>query len=197
MGRRWIIRKLNIAMKKIILILCMFIGSVPLLTGQTKYSTKTGSIGFEASVPSFEEVKGANTNVSAILNCDTAEFAALALVKGFRFKVALMEEHFNENYIESSKFPKAIVRGTLKNFDFSELSTTPKEYELNGTINLHGQEQPLSIPIMVQRSLDGAIQIAANFTLNPEAFQIKIPGIVRKKVAEEVNVSVLLNLSNN
>ncbi|MFT5103810.1 MAG: hypothetical protein ACI86C_001470 [Candidatus Latescibacterota bacterium] len=183
-------------MKKIILILCMFMGSVALLMGQTKYSTKTGSIGFEASVPSFEEVKAANTNVSAILNCDTAEFAALALVKGFRFKVALMEEHFNENYIESSIYPKAIVRGTLKNFDLSELTTTPKEYELSGTINLHGQEQPVTIPVMAQHSLDGSIQIAANFTLKPEAFQIKIPSIVRKKVSEEVSVSVLLNLNN-
>ena len=50
---------------------------------------------FEASVPSFEEVKATNLNVSAVLNTNTGEFAALALVKGFRFKVALMEEHFN------------------------------------------------------------------------------------------------------
>ena len=183
-------------MKKIILILCLCVGSISLLNGQSKYSTKTGTVGFEASVSSFEEVKANNTNVSAVLNCDTAEFAALALVKGFRFKMALMEEHFNENYVESSKYPKAIVRGTLKNFDFSELSTTPKEYEFNGIINVHGQEQPLNIPLMVEQSLDGKIQVKTNFTLKPEAFQIKIPGIVRKKVAEEVDVSALFNLSN-
>lgn len=183
-------------MKRIILILSMFIGSISLLTGQTKYKTKAGTIQFEASVPSFEEVKAENTNVSAIFNTDTAEFAALALVKGFRFKVALMEEHFNENYMESSKHPKAIVRGTLKNFALDQVSTSPKEYEFEGVINVHGQEQKLLIPIMLQRSNDGTLQINANFTLKPEAFGIKIPGIVRQKVAEEVDVSAQLNLSN-
>lgn len=183
-------------MKKIILILCMFLGSVPLLTGQSKYSTKSGSIGFEASVPSFEEVKAANSNVSAVLNCDTSEFAALALVKGFRFKVALMEEHFNENYIESSKFPKAIVRGFITDFVFSELSETPQEYRLEGTIKLHGIEQSLSIPIMLNTSSEGTIQVGANFILKPETFDIKIPSIVRKKVSDEVNVNVQLDLTN-
>lgn len=176
--------------------LCMCLGSVSLLLGQAKYSTKTGSIGFEASVPSFEEVKAANANVSAVLNSETAEFAALALVKGFRFKVALMEEHFNENYIESSKYPKAIVRGTLKDFVFSELSATPQRYELEGTINLHGKEQPLLIPVMLSKTTDGSLRLTTHFDVKPEAFDIKIPGIVRKKVSEEVKVSVELNLSN-
>ena len=82
--------------KAIILILCFF----PIVViSQGRYITKTGEINFEASVPSFEEVKAKNSNVSAILNSDNGEFATLALMKGFRFKVALMEEHFNENYI--------------------------------------------------------------------------------------------------
>ncbi len=80
------------------------------LIAQSKYYTKSGSIDFEASVPSFEEVKAKNNTVTSILNTETGEIAALALVKGFRFKVALMEEHFNENYAETHKFPKATFR---------------------------------------------------------------------------------------
>ena len=68
---------------------------------QEKYLTKTGTLVFEASVPSFEEIKATNTNVTAIFNASNGEFATLALVKGFRFKNALMEEHFNESYAES------------------------------------------------------------------------------------------------
>ncbi|MBT8273073.1 MAG: YceI family protein, partial [Bacteroidia bacterium] len=64
---------------------------------QQKYLTKAGTLSFEASVPSFEEVAAKNEAVTAILNTENGEFAALALVKGFRFKNALMEEHFNEN----------------------------------------------------------------------------------------------------
>ena len=82
---------------------------------QSKYLTKTGTVNFEASVPSFEEVKASNNSVTAILNTENGEFAALALVKGFRFKNALMEEHFNENYAESDKYPKAVFRGKITN----------------------------------------------------------------------------------
>ena len=66
---------------------------------QTKMLTKNGKITFEASVPAFEEVKAKNESVTVVLNPSTGEIASLALVKSFRFKVALMEEHFNENYM--------------------------------------------------------------------------------------------------
>lgn len=65
-----------------IVILCVSASAI-----SQKYSTKTGEIVFEASVPSFEEVKAKNSSVSAILNTETGDIAALVLVKGFRFKV--------------------------------------------------------------------------------------------------------------
>ena len=70
---------------------------------QSKYLTKSGVLNFEASVEAFEEIKATNTNVTSILNTENGQFAALALVKGFRFKNALMEEHFNESYAESDE----------------------------------------------------------------------------------------------
>ena len=76
---------------------------------QTKMISKTGKITFEASVPAFEEVKGKNESVTFIFNPTTGDIASLALIKSFRFKVALMEEHFNENYMESDTFPKATL----------------------------------------------------------------------------------------
>ena len=74
---------------------------------QEKYLTKSGVLNFEASVEAFEEIKATNTNVTAILNTANGQFAALALVKGFRFKNALMEEHFNESYAESDEYPQS------------------------------------------------------------------------------------------
>lgn len=162
------------------------------VNGQEKYGTKTGEIAFEASVPSFEEVKATNTNVSAVLDAATGNFAALALMKGFRFKVALMEEHFNENFIESSKYPKATFKGTIKNFDPSSLSGK-KEYMVTGTLNLHGVDKNLETPVtLVQK--DGGIVLTTHFVLLPEEFHIKIPSIVSKKIADEVNVSAVFNL---
>jgi polyisoprenoid-binding protein YceI len=154
---------------------------------QGRYLTKTGEINFEASVPSFEEVKAKNTNVSAIVNSDTGEFAALALMKGFRFKVALMEEHFNENYIESSKFPKATFKGKIIDFDLSKLSESDKEYIVAGTITMHGVDK--SVKLTARMSIvDNEILMKLRFKLKPEDFNIEIPKIVSSKIAEDIDV---------
>ncbi len=154
---------------------------------QGRYMTKAGEINFEASVPSFEEVKGKNNNVSAIVNSDTGEFAALALMKGFRFKVALMEEHFNENYIESSKFPKATFKGKIIDFELSKLSESAQEFIIAGTITMHGVDKLVELPVTLT-ILDNTISMKLRFTLRPEDFNIEIPKIVSSKIAEEIDV---------
>lgn len=167
--------------------------TVSALLAQGRYVTKTGEIQFEASVPSFEEVKAKNNGTSAILKADTGEFAALALIKGFRFKVALMEEHFNENYMESSKYSKTTFKGKINGFDFSELSETKKEYLIIGTINMHGEDKEIEVPAMVSL-VDDCVSMSLNFVLKPEEFNIKIPKIVSSKIAEEINVSAAFSL---
>ncbi len=173
-------------------VLCLFVTTA--LTAQ-KYSTKTGQISFEASVPSFEEVKAKNENVSAILNMDTGDFASLALMNGFRFKVALMEEHFNENYVESAKYPKTTFRGKIQGFNPSELSETEKEYTVSGTITMHGESKSIEAPIRIKKEGE-TIMITTDFVLQPGDFNIKIPKIVSKKIADDVNVSATYSLSN-
>ncbi len=165
------------------------------LAAQSKYKTKTANITFEASVPSFVEVKGTNENVSAILNTETGEFVSLALVTGFRFKMALMEEHFNENYMESSVFPKAIFKGKLQGFSMSDVSEEISEYTLKGTMTIHGVTQPLKARVKVKKVND-IIELVTEFILKPEQFNIKIPKIVSNKIAEEVFVLAMYSLSN-
>lgn len=179
-------------MKKTILIaylLCMTL----LGFSQEKKSTKTGEITFEASVPSFEEVKATNKGVSCILNTQTGEIASLALVKGFRFKVALMEEHFNENYIESSKYPKAIFKGKIENFDVSKLTEKEQKFTINGTLELHGKTKNIVSIALIKKS-GNTIIIDNTFTVKPEDFDIKIPSVVSQKVAKTVDVSCHFSL---
>lgn len=160
-----------------------------------KFGTKTGTIVFEASVASFEEVKAKHQGASAILNTSNGEFAALALVNGFRFKVALMEEHFNENYMESSSYPKTIVRGFIQDFSPDKLKNNKQEYLLVGTISMHGVEQALAIPVFLQLSGGNTLTMEANFKLRPEDFNIKIPKVVAGKIAEEVQVQATFKLN--
>jgi len=149
---------------------------------QNKYLTKTGTLNFEASVPSFEEVKAVNKAVAAILNTENGEFAALALVKAFRFKNALMEEHFNENYAESDDFPKAIFKGKIKAY-LKEGKTT-----IDGELTFHGKSKSYN-NIDITTKMDGdLIIITGKFMANVSDFDIKIPKVVSNKLSEEVKI---------
>jgi len=156
---------------------------------QHKYLTKNGSIQFEASVPSFEEVKAKNNSVTAIFNTANGEFASLALIKGFRFKVALMEEHFNENYMDSDKYPKAILKGKIKEFSPTKLSDVATKHILTSTLTVHGETKNIDIPILIKK-VNNIIYINSTFSVTPEEFNVSIPKIIRKKVAQKIGISV-------
>jgi len=153
-----------------------------------KYKTKTGTVKFEASVPSFEEVAGESKSVSAVLDTDKGNIAVLALVKGFRFEIALMEEHFNENYAESGQFPKATFSGVINDFKLSALNASPKSYTVSGDFTFHGKTKKITSAAKISKTGD-KILIAGDFKVKPEDFGIEIPGIVREKVAKTVTVS--------
>ena len=138
---------------------------------QIKLITKNGKVTFEASVPAFEEVKAKNESVTCVLNTENGEIAALALTKGFRFRIALMEEHFNENYIESDKYPKA----------------TFKEYTIKGKLEMHGKTKDISIIAKLKKT-EAGLEIDSNFLVNTDDFDIEIPSVVSKKVSKKVNV---------
>lgn len=154
---------------------------------QTKYITKTGTVSFEASVPSFEEVSANTNTVTSILNIENGEFATLILVKGFRFKNALMEEHFNENYAESDKYPKATFKGIIKDFS-SNVISSQKEFQLIGELYFHGKTKKMEdIQVTIIRDSD-AIKMSGNFEVKSSDFDIKIPQIVKNKISEEIKI---------
>ncbi len=172
-------------MKKIaLLVLVVLCSFTPI---QEKKLTKTGTIIFEASVPSFEEVKAKNTAATCVLNTTNGEIAALALMKGFRFKVALMEEHFNENYMESSKFPKATFKGKIENFDEFKITSTSKDYTIKGKLELHGKSKDITTIAKIKK-IGTDIEVKTTFQVNISDFDIEIPSVVSKKVAKKVSI---------
>jgi len=184
--------KSTIKMKKIMMLLFLFVGIINV--SAQKYMTKTGSLKFEASVESFEEIAAENKNTSAILDAATGEIAVLTLMKGFRFKIALMEEHFNENYIESDKFPKATFKGKVEDFDAAKLSSASKTFKISGDLTLHGKTKKITTTARILKSGE-KITVTGNFEVKPEDFDIEIPKLVSKKVADKVNTSFNLQLT--
>lgn len=176
-------------MKNILYILVLISFSI---SAQGKYMTKSGTVSFEASVPSFEEVKANNSTVTAIINTVDGEFAALALVKGFRFKNALMEEHFNENYAESDRYPKATFKGKLINFDFSNLQDS---YKISGTLTFHGKTKELNNVTCSLNKTESGIKISGRFVALASDYGVDIPKIVSNKIAEDIEISFSFNLT--
>ena len=175
------------------LLLPFLLLAVTIAFGQSKYMTKSGSMSFEASQPSFEPIEATHSAVSALLNADTGELAVLALVRGFRFPLALMEEHFNENYIESHQYPKTSFKGSILNFDSNALSNQPRTVQLTGELSMHGVTKPISVSATITQS-EEQITLTSSFSVKTSDFGIKIPSLVRKQIDENVQVEVSLPL---
>ncbi len=154
--------------------------------GQEKHYTEKGNIIFNASTP-LENINAENKTVKAVFNPSNGEFAAVVNSRGFKFKNSLMQEHFNENYMESDTFPKATFIGTLEGFDPSN----PKSgsFNVNGNITIHGVTKPLVTTIKLNWSGQN-LDLKAEFILKPEDHGIKIPRIVFTKIAKSVKVNI-------
>jgi len=152
-----------------------------------KYLTKTGKVTFEASVPLFEDVFAKDDNNVGGINADTGDFASVSVVKNFHFKTKLMEEHFNESYAETGKYPKTTFTGKIVNFDKNKLSASPQKYTVQGTLNFHGVDKAVTSVATIY-SKDGKIYMQGSFVAKAADYKVTIPKMVMKKVAESVNV---------
>ena len=175
------------------LFLPFFLLTITIAFGQSRYMSKSGSMSFEASQPTFEPIEATHSAVSALPNADTGELAVLALVRGFRFPLALMEEHFNENYIESHQFPKTSFKGIIRDFDQNTLDDQPQTVELTGELFMHGVTKPINVSATVTKT-DERITFESSFSVKTSDFGIEIPSLVRKQIDENVQVEVTLPL---
>jgi len=180
----WLFRKLNIMKKLALLILII---ATQTLYSQ-KYFTRTGITKFKASTDTFEPVEATNKSSSAILKTNTGDIATLLLIKAFKFKVALMQEHFNENYMDSDQYPKATFQGNINHFNISEINSK-KEYSIQGILTIRGVKKNIKTTGTFLKKND-TLYLNTNFNVKAQDFNIKIPGIVRKKIAETINISL-------
>ncbi|UZO81547.1 YceI family protein [Aquimarina sp. ERC-38] len=169
-----------------ILLLFLLIGSS---TFGQKYLTQTGTIQFFSETP-LENIEAVNTQVSSVLNAENGEMAFSLLLKAFLFEKALMQEHFNEKYVESDKFPKSQFKGKIENFDISKLTTEPKEFTVKGRLTIHGKTNDIVIKKKLSTTENGEILGASTFTINLEDYDVKIPAAVRKNISESIKITV-------
>jgi polyisoprenoid-binding protein YceI len=156
---------------------------------QDKYFTKTGQISFYSSTP-MEDIEAHNNQATSVLDAKTGKLEFALLMKAFKFQKALMEEHFNENYVESGKFPKAIFSGVITNLsgvDFKKDGT----YKVNvkGNLTIHGVTKEVEVPATIIVA-NGVLKANATFNVSPEDYKIEIPKLVREKIAKQIKITV-------
>jgi polyisoprenoid-binding protein YceI len=159
-----------------------------------KYITRDGYIGFYSHT-SVEDIKADNNQVASVLDVSTGEMVFQVLIKAFHFDRALMEEHFNENYLESDKFPKSTFKGTIKNIrdvDFSKEGT--HNVKVEGDLTIHNVTKKVAYDGTLEVK-KGGIDASSKFNINPEDYQINIPGVVRDKINKNLEVTVQMKYS--
>jgi polyisoprenoid-binding protein YceI len=156
------------------------------------YFTRSGTISFYSSAI-LEDIEAINDQVTCVLDLETGEVAFRVPIRGFTFKNALMQEHFNENYLESEKFPNAAFKGKIDSLDSIKLSNDPQEVTLTGTMTIHG----ISFEIREKGTIilsDGMIWGDAQFHIEVADYGIVVPKIVRNNIAKSVDITVSLKL---
>ena len=156
-----------------------------------KFFTRDGKVKFDAtSATSPEKIEALSKTGSCVIDVATGKMQWAVLVKGFQFEKALMEEHFNENYLESSKFPKATFSGQITNLgevNFSQDGTY--NAVVTGKMIVHGVTKDITTNGAITVG-DGKIKVNAGFSLLLADYGISIPSLVSDKVAKEPKVLI-------
>jgi polyisoprenoid-binding protein YceI len=179
-------------MRKIIFIIFTALLGAPGLMGQN-YVTKNGDIRFY-SEGKVEKIEADNRQVNAALNSGTGDFVFKVLMKSFRFEKAQMQEHFNENYVESDKFPNATFLGKITNIaeiNFTKDGTYPATVQ--GKLTIHGITHEIRKNGTFEIRNDVA-QAKAKFNVTLSDYNITIPAIVVSNIAKTVEVTVDVSL---
>ncbi len=159
---------------------------------QDRVFTKTAKISFFSKAP-LEDIEAHNNAAISVIDKTTGQMEFSVLMKGFQFEKALMQEHFNENYVESTKFPKASFKGTIADWSKVELSKDGKvTVNVSGQLTIHGETKEVNSKATISVA-GGAISSFAEFTIALDDYKINIPSLVKDKIAKNVRISVNAN----
>lgn len=158
-----------------------------------KYITKTGHAYFMSHTDAID-IDANNNQVAAIADTETGDMVVIILIKAFEFTLATADKHFNETYMESDEFPKAMFKGNidvLQNLDPAKNA----EYDAvaTGKLTIHGKTREITQPgkLIVE---DGVITMTSAFNVQIADYDIKVPKSVEERVAKEVDVKINLTL---
>lgn len=169
--------------------LILTISSIQHTFAQNRCLIDHGKIEFKSEAP-LELIKASTTSFVGILDLDRNAFAVSVPIFSFNgFNSALQREHFNENYMESEKYPKGIFKGLILDDNVNLNKNGYYAVSTQGELIIHGVEKKRKIPCEIKVN-DDLITIKAEFEVVLDDHKIKIPTIVSKKLSEVIHVSI-------
>lgn len=174
-------------MKNVMIITFLLI--VQMATGQ-KYYSKTGKISF-FSQAAMEKIEAQNTSASTVIDASTGAVEWGVLIQGFKFEKSLMQDHFNENYMESSIYPKAKFKGKIDNLTtvhFTKDGTYATT--VTGQLEMHGVIKQVTMPVSITVK-SGAVSAKSKFVVLLADYKIEVPKLVADNISEKVTIEVV------
>ena len=171
-------------MKKILLFFTFALVIVNSSYAQEKYLTTGGYMNFFSHSP-LEDIKADNDQVLSIINLDSKEVVIHVLIKSFFFEKSLMQEHFNENYMESDIYPKAKFSGKIINYNPKSIK---QKVTIEGSLTIHGITKKIKISSILEKK-KGKLYLKGYFYVLVKDFDVKIPGTKRNNIARSIKIS--------
>ncbi len=179
-------------MQKIIYLLAILLSSHISFAGSVYKSDKC-KISFFSSAP-LEDIEADNSKGVSAVNFENNKVFFKVPIKDFIFDNSLMQEHFNENYMESDKFPYAKFSGILNDkIDPNKIGS--QQTTVSGELEIHGVKKKYTTTVYFTKAKGGKLKAKAKFDVRLEDHNIDIPKVVTKKIAEKVQVSLEVDYS--
>jgi hypothetical protein len=176
-------------MKKLIVAVSLMLVAVA-VQAQDKYFTRSGKVSFHSKTD-MENIEALNTKGTSVLDAKTGQIEFAVLLKAFEFEKELMMEHFNENYVESDKYPKSVFKGTIEDIasvNFQKDGVYP--VKIKGQFTLHGVTKDIAT--------DGTVEVKGgkptgktSFTILLADYNIVVPSVVKDNISKSVKIDII------
>ena len=175
-------------MRFVLICTCLFIISIA-SSAQEKYFTRSGKIQFFSKTKA-ENIDATSRSAAVVLESKTGDLQFAVLMKGFEFKKAMMQEHFNKDYVESDKFPKAEFKGQItNNTDIKYTTDGSYTAKVKGKLTIHGVTKDIETTGTVTVK-NGKITTVSTFNIQLPDYSIKVPGIYRSQISDDIKITI-------
>ena len=170
-------------MNKILIILFVLVSKLTFAQNSNQMITRLGRVSFFSYTP-VENIEAYNNQVYSIIDLSDKKIAVSMLMRAFVFKKALMEEHFNESYVESDIYPKLQFQGIIEGLDDSAIQTRI----VKGSIDFHGIQKEVEIKTRIEKTKENYL-LTGDMEISILDYKIKVPPLLAPNIAQRIKIS--------